>query len=306
LQGGTEQALEIEGRTPPAPDRQPIVRSVAITPGYFETFQLSVIRGRDFSNDDGTVGRGAVIINQHFADLHFHGEDPLGRRLRLTQGAGPGSGAPTPWLTIVGVAPTIRQRRTAPADPIAFLPFRALAPTAMTIVFKSHDDAAALAVVRERVTAIDPRLPVFREVSVRQVLADAQWNGRVSAGLVRGISAVALCLAVAGLYAATAHATAQRRRELAIRMALGARRRHVRHVVLAAGIRQIVVGLVVGLLCTLAWEAAFYTGQAGLRLSDWRVLVPATLVLAVVAGGACLVPAARAARIDPLAVLRRT
>jgi putative ABC transport system permease protein len=305
LQGGTEQSLEIEGRSPAAPDRRPAVRSVAITPGYFETFQLSVIRGRDFSNDDGAAGREAVIINQRFADLHFRGEDPLGRRLRLTQGAGPQS-ATTPWLTVVGVAPTIRQRRTAVSDPVAFLPFRTVAPAAMTIVFRSPDDAAALAVVRERVTAIDSRLPVFRVASVRQVLADAQWNGRVSAGLIRGISAVALCLAVIGLYAATAHATAQRRRELAIRMALGARRRHIRHAVLTAGLRQIVVGLVVGLLCTLAWEAAFYSGQAGLRLSDWRVLVPATLVLALVAVVACLVPAARAARIDPLAVLRRT
>jgi ABC-type antimicrobial peptide transport system permease subunit len=176
----------------------------------------------------------------------------------------------------------------------------------MTIVFRSRDDAAALAIVRERVAAFDSLLPVFREASVRQVLENAQWNGRISAGLVRGISAVALCLAVIGLYAATAHATAQRRRELAIRMALGAGRRQVRHAVLGAGLRQIGVGLVVGLLCTLAWEATFYSGQAGLRLSDWRVLIPATLALALVALGACLVPAARAARIDPLAVLRRT
>jgi predicted permease len=306
LQGGKEQSLEIESRSPAAPDRRPVVQSVAITTGYFEAFRLAVIRGRDFSNDDGAAGREAVIVNQRFADVHFRGENPLGRRLRLTQRAGPGDGAPTPWLTVVGVAPTIRQRRTAVPDPIVFLPFRAEAPAAMTIVFRSRDDAAALAIVRERVAAFDSLLPVFREASVRQVLENAQWNGRISAGLVRGISAVALCLAVIGLYAATAHATAQRRRELAIRMALGAGRRQVRHAVLGAGLRQIGVGLVVGLLCTLAWEATFYSGQAGLRLSDWRVLIPATLALALVALGACLVPAARAARIDPLAVLRRT
>jgi putative ABC transport system permease protein len=166
--------------------------------------------------------------------------------------------------------------------------------------------AAALTALRAEVAAIDPDLPVFEEASIQQVIDGVEWNGRVSERLVRSITSVALLLAVAGLYTVIAHSVSRRATEIAIRMTLGARSSHVHGVVAREALGHLALGLGLGVLLILLWDSASYSGRAGLRVSDWRVLLPAMLVLSTVALIACAVPARRAARLDPQKVLRET
>jgi len=305
LQGGPEAQLEVEGRPAGGPTDAPVVRTVAITPAYFETLALPMSRGRAFAPDDGAPRREAVVVNRRFVVLHFPRDEPIGRRIRLAAPGQPKEPA-SAWLTIIGVSPTVRQRLTAAADPVVYLPYRTAPTQTVVVAIRTRGDAATgLTALRDEVAAIDPALPVFRAAGIQQVFDDAEWNGRVSSGLMHAISAVALLLALVGLYTVTAHRVSLRLGEIAIRLALGARSSHVHRTLLGVALRQIGLGLTIGLACTGAWDTIFYSGQPGLRLVDWHVLLPAALFLGMVALAACAVPAARASRLNPLTVLRR-
>ena len=309
LGGASARALAIEGRAPAAAEVPPTVWTLTISPPYFSAIGVPLLRGRTFGDTDGTAGAEAAIVNQRFAEMFFPNGDAIGHRIRLTEPTATGTAAATPApMTIVGVSPTLRQRSGLDLDPVVYLPLRAGPPAVAAIVVRTSSDAAAIAPrLRDAVRAIDPNLPLYRLMPMEQAIAESQWNARVSNMIATTIALVALGLAAVGLYAVTAHAVVQRTQEIGIRMALGAGTPHVVGIVVRRAMAQLVLGLVAGTGCILAWERVFdaNTGAARLyRLSDPANLAAVSLVLLLVAVIASIAPAWRAAHLDPVLALR--
>jgi predicted permease len=297
--GAPRRRLLIDGR-PIGSDAAADVLTVGIGVRYFQTVGLRVSRGRAFTDEDGTSGRDTAIVNQRLADMFFAGDDAIGRRIRTPRDAGGVDQGP--WLTIVGISPTVRQRALPDPDPVVYVPFRATAPATAVLLVRGHDDPGAIVpLLREEVRALDPNLPLYRAMTLQQAAWESGWNGRVSAGLITTIAFIALGLATIGLSASTAHAVVQRTREIGIRVALGARPGQVMVLILRRGLLQIGAGLAAGAVCAFIWERLF--GAPG-TLTAAENLLAVAAVLIVVAGGACLWPARRAARLDPVRALR--
>jgi predicted permease len=306
-QGGARRTLEIDGRSVQAGTERPSITTVIINPTFFDTIGASIRRGRGFTDADGGKGAETVIVNQQFVSQFFSGEDPIGRRIRFPPNEPAPGQEPPVWRTIVGISPTIRHSRPQDAEPpaVAYIPLRQ-EPSgfAVLLVRTRVDPGVIMSAVRREVQAIDPDQPVFTVQTMDQMLAQQRWPFRVF-GTVFGIFAfIALILAAVGLYAVMAYSVTQRTQEIGVRMALGAASRQVSWLVLRRAIVQIVIGLTLGL--TGAWFA-------GQLLSPLLVVTPRdpstfvgiALLLVVVALAACLIPARRATRLDPLVALRQ-
>ena len=305
LGGASTRLLAIDGRAPAAGETAPTVWTLTVSPPYFAAIGLQLLRGRGFGDNDGVAGAEAAIVNQRFAEMFFPNDDAIGHHIRLTDVNA--SGSPPPWMTIVGVSPTVRQRSLPDPDPVVYVPIRAAPPASAAIIVRTAAEAAAIAPrLREAVRAIDPDLPLYRLMPMEQALVESQWNARVSNMIATSISLIAVCLAAVGLYAVTAHAVVQRTQEIGIRMALGARAQHVVGIVVRRAMVQLALGFVAGVGCILGWERLFNEGggAGGQRMSDPMNLLAVSAVLVVVATIASIAPAWRAAHLDPVIALR--
>ena len=235
--------------------------------------------------------------------MFFPNDDPLGQRIRLTGGGEPDEEAP--WLTIVGISPTVRQTMSTTPGPVAYLPYRAEPiPFQHLLVRGARGTDAATTTMREIVGRLDPDLPITRVWTLEGVLAQTLFIPRLIGSLLGAFAWVALVLSAVGLYGVTAYAVTQRTQEIGMRMALGARAGHVGWMVLRGGLIRLGAGFAVGV-----WGAL----TIGRLFEDWLVDTPPTDPLtqasvAALLGGvavvACLLPARRASRLDPLAALR--
>ncbi|MBA2355613.1 MAG: FtsX-like permease family protein [Acidobacteria bacterium] len=300
--GATVRGLAIDGRST-ADEVPPTVSTVTVSRQYFETIGLSVLRGRDLNERDGAAGHQTAIVNERFVAMYFPDEDPIGRRIRLINPNEPSSAA---WLTIVGVCPSVRQRpQGIDPDPVVYLPLRGAPPTNAAVILRNSSDPSSLAaLVRQEIRALDPELPLYRVRTMDRVVSESRLNGWVSQALVTVIACIALGLSVIGLYAVTAHAVAQRTREIGIRMALGARPRQVMRLVLQRAVRQLGLGLLAGIACTAAWERLLEDPTQRYRMTDPVVLMMIAVLVIVVAFAACLWPARRASWLEPVVALR--
>jgi putative ABC transport system permease protein len=296
------RSVAIAGRDASRAEAASTVGTVSIGRRYFETFGVGILRGRDFRREDGVAGSTPVIVNQRFADLYFPEQDPLGQRFQLRGQHETESGPP---LTIVGVAPDIPHGRGADG-PVVYQSFAASSPATAVLVLRHRPgDTTVAAALRERARALDRDLPLFRTMSMERVVRDAAWNPRVSAGLINSISTIALILAVVGLYGVTAHTVAARAREIGVRVALGAHPRDVRWLVLRRALVQLAVGLPLGVALTALWNRAFIVESNDADVSRYLVVIGVVAVTITAVGlVACLVPAQRAAQLDPLVTLR--
>jgi putative ABC transport system permease protein len=301
--GGTEQQLDVEGQSRAAGDAAPSVWTVGITSQYFGTLALPLERGREFASAARAPDANTVIVNRRFVDLFLHGEDPIGKRIRLTPTT-PASAQASAWLTVIGVAQSIRQRTPRVPDPVVYVPFAALAPATANLLLRSAADHARLtAVLRDEIRALDPNLPIYRALTMAQVIEEVEWNGRVASRLVRLIAMIAFAFALVGLYAVTVHGVAQRSQEIGIRMALGAHASHVGRMVFAGALLQVTLGLALGLAGTLVWDATFESGFEA-QFTSPGVFASITALLAAGTVAACAIPARRAVTLDPVVVLR--
>jgi putative ABC transport system permease protein len=298
--------FSVEGR--PAPDPADVPQAVMRTAsaGYLSAMGIALVRGRAFDEDDRADATPVVLINQTLARRFWPDADPLGARLTL----GRPDSDPT-WRTIVGVVADARQSGPVdPVDPEILFPYTQ-DPVGWfqgtTLVVRTGGDPRALgegAVARLRAAA--PEVPVTRVRTMPELLSEALTRERFGALLMGLLSAVALALAVGGMYGVMAYAVGRRGREIGIRLALGARPGEVLVMVLREGVRLGVVGAGLGLAAALALSRVL-RGQ----LHDVSPADPATfagvglLLLAAAALGA-LLPARRAARLDPVEVLRES
>jgi putative ABC transport system permease protein len=240
--------------------------------------------------------------------MHFAGEDPIGRRIRLT--AEPSQIAPpaTPIVaTIVGITPTVRQRNFQDAlpDPVVYLPLRAQAPAFAVLMLRTTGDPAALTTtVREEVRAIDPDLPLFGIMTLDQALAQERWQYQVFGTMFGVFALIALTLSAVGLYAVTAYSVSQRTQEIGVRMALGARAPQVWWLVLRGALLQLAIGLTLGVGGAVGVARLLQTILVKSGTPDSATLALIAALLALVSLAACFLPARRATRLDPVQALR--
>jgi putative ABC transport system permease protein len=295
-----DRRLEAAGGSVFQPADAPVVSAVTVGSGYFEALGLTLIGGREFAEAGSAT---ETIVNQRFAEMYFAVQSPLGQSISL--GAQPSSKAGSEVLTIVGVAPTLRQRLRGDAEPVIYLPYQTTAPPTTSLIVRNATDTAALVpVLRREVQAIDPNIPLYRVQTLKEFIREIGWNGRLSRSLLTVLVSVALGLSMVGLYAVTAHATTRRSREIGLRMALGAQPRQVRRLLLKRVVAQLAMGFVGGVLCTFAWSRMFSSGQRDVSVTNPWDLALVVVLLIGVAVLATLEPVRRATRLDPVSVIR--
>ncbi len=306
--GAGSRALEIEGRPEADPKRVPQVTTLFVSDTYFDTLGVTMRQGRPLRDVDGKAGSEAVVVNARFVAQHFPGEDVIGKRIRLKPGGrGPEAKQEKPWMTIVGVAPTVRQRNVQDVDPdaVAYLSYRLEPPTGTAILVRSQADPASLtSAVREAVQATDPDQPVFGVQTMEQAFAQNRWPYRVFGSMFTIFALIALVLSAVGIYAVTAYSVTQRTQEIGVRMALGAQPGQVSWLILRQGLVQLAIGLTLGTAGALAAAPVLRALLVQITPSDPVTLIGIGVVFAMVTVCACLIPARRATRLDPLVALR--
>ena len=294
------RSFSIEGRTF-APGQNAAAAYRVTCPGYFKALGIPIVRGRDFEARDATSAAPVVIINEETAKQYWPGEDPIGRRIKLGRAQ-----SSNPWMTVVGVVGNVRHfGLDDPARREMFRPYSQAAWPMMTIVAKTAGAPSGFAgAVRGALQRIDPNLPVGLTTTMETIETNSTGGRRFPMLLLAAFGAVALALAVVGIYGVVSCAVTQRTREIGIRMALGARRAAVIRLVLMGAMRPVAAGLAVG-----AVGAAFASRLLGALLydvtpGDAGVIGGIAVLLALCAIAASLVPGTRATRVDPATVLR--
>ena len=309
LVAGASRTLEIDGR--PAAEGTPAPEVVALRVGerYFESLDAPLLRGRGLTFDDGRAGAVPVaVVNERFAARFFPGADVLGRRIRLRWPGGP----PEPWLTIVGLGPTIRQRATEPdPDPVVYVPYRPWADPGPIVqqsfvlhALTAGSPASFVPQMREAVRAVAPDQPVYEAQPLSTTLRDRLWTYVLFSGLLTVFAGVALVLASIGIHSVTAYAVTQREHEIGIRTALGARPGQVVWAVVRRTLAQVGAGLVLGAAGAFAAGRVIQGLLVQVSPEDPATLAAVLAVLAAVTTAACVGPARRAAALDPVAALR--
>jgi putative ABC transport system permease protein len=307
--GGFLRQMSIDGRPIAAGERAPEVTVVSVSAGYFDTLGVRLIRGRTFTDADGTPGHESTVVNQRFVAMHFPGEDPLGRRITLVDGAPVRANdvSPNAVVTIIGVVPTVRQRnfQEPDPDPVAYLPYRADPQRFVMLIVRSGADAARITpLVREEMRAIEPDLPLFQIQTMDALMAQLRFTFRVFGSMFAIFAVIALVLSAVGLYAVTAYSVSQRTQEIGVRMALGAQSQQVLWLVLRRALLQLAIGLPIGVAGAFAVGQLMQSVLAQTSGRDPLTIGAIAVLMCVVSLVACFWPARRATRLDPVAALR--
>ena len=299
--GDNGGSMQVEGVTYATDNEVPNGRWLAVSPGFFGTFEIKASRGRVLDASDRAGGNPVIVVNQAFADKYFPGADPLGRRIR--QG---GLTTKLPWMTVVGVVPTAYSGDTQePRAAAYYAPLPQHHQPFISMAVRTAGAPMSLTKpVRDAVTQLDPDVPIYRVYSMDQALARPTWFIRVFGTMFMIFGAIALFLASMGLYAVMSFSVSRRTREVGIRMALGAQAGQVVRLIFRQGAWQLGLGLVVGLV--LAAFLARFTSIILFQVNprDPVIFGGVVVVLTVVGIVACLIPARRATRVDPLTALR--
>jgi predicted permease len=290
----------VEGHEPPAGQDAPRTGFRPITPGYVEAMGMRLLGGRSVTPDDRANTAPVGVINEHLAREAFGQSDPLGRILLL------GSGEEQSRLRVVGVVADVRQSdlRT-PSHPEIYLPQSQTGLSRMYVVARTDSDPGlALQALQQAVQTVDQDAFVSRSMVVRDVVERSHADTRFVAEMLGLFGLVALLLGGVGVYGVTAHAVSQRKRDIGIRMALGADRGRVALRTFLEGMAPVTVGIATGLLLAL-WGARMMAGLLyGVTATDPVTLVVAPALLAAIGATSLALPALRASRIDPVRSLR--
>jgi predicted permease len=304
--GGSLRQLSIEGRAAPPGEPLPTVSYVFVGRHYFGTLGLRLARGRQFSDDNGAMDRQSAIVNERLASMFFPSTDPLGQVIRIVPaGTAPHAGAP---LTIVGVTSTLPQfgPRELSAEPAVYVPLAAEPSPGrlLSIIVRGRGLAVTAPLVREDLRAIDPDLALYSVQTMDQVIARTRFPSRLLGSLFGLLALIALVLSAIGLFALTAQGVVQRTQEIGVRMALGAQATDVVWLFLRRTLAQLAVGLGIGLTGALSTGKLLQTFLVRMEPRDPITLGCITLLLIAVAAAASILPARRAARVDPVVALR--
>jgi len=301
-QGIGQLTVDIDGQPRATTETPRLARVASVGPGFFETFRVAAAQGRTLNARDGMPGAEAVVVNQRFAEQHFPGQDPIGRRIMLRPDA-----ADTVWAQIVGVVPHVRHADLTSNElhAVVYRPMRMTTATGFSVALRSHQPVETLAAgLRSTVQALDQDLPVSQIRTMEDNLARQRWPFRVFGSLFVLFAVFGLVLSTIGMYSVTAYSVGQRRTEIGLRMALGAQPSQVSWVVVKRALVQLAVGLPVGLGLAWAVTKGMESLLVGIRPGDPVTMVSIFFIVATVTLIACLVPARRAARLNPTTALR--
>lgn len=270
-----------------------------VSPGYFRTMRIPLLRGRAFEDRDGPEAPGVALVSRTAAREIWPDREPLGRRMRFGSTDGP-------WVTVVGVVEDVKnQMITDRPEPFVYLPLAQAYDPAVNVLVRAAGERARVApLLRQAILAEDPSVSLGSVLSVAQVTGLGTLPQKIGAGLSTGLGVLALFLSGLGLYGVVAFLVAQGTREIGVRMALGASRRRVLFTVVRNALGLALPGLVVGGILALALAQGmrgFLLGVSPLDPPAYLAVVGALLVMILVAG---LVPARRASRIHPMEALR--
>jgi predicted permease len=297
---GNPDGFYIEGQPEPRPgETRPGVRTV--TGRYFETMELPIRLGRAISEQDGADSPRVVVLSESVARQYWpdypRGADPVGRRIKL-------GNALSPWLTVVGVSGDVKDWFFGEPQPAAYISSAQAPQHAMTLLLRTAGDPLGVAArARAAVRAVDRNPPLYDVKSMEQIVA-VQTSGVGAAAFSMEIyAAIALLLAVTGVYALTSYSVAQRTHEIGIRMALGAGRGDVLKMVVRQSFRTTGTGLAIGLPAAVILTKIMSSVLANVVPMDLRLVAAFTVLLGGSALLASYVPARRAARVDPMVAL---
>jgi putative ABC transport system permease protein len=284
--------FHIAGRPSAAPGQPDLAELKWASPGYFAVLGISLKRGRTFTNDDGIRGPKAVIVNQAFVQAFLPNEEPLGRSVEYGE--------------IVGVVgDTKTATLSAAAKPAIYQPFGQSPIPYLTVVLRTVEKpSAVIGAARASVAELDAALPMFNAMSLEDAVGASASRSRLSAWLVGGFAGLALLLAVIGIYGVVSYLVRERRRELAIRVALGGRPEQIVRHVLGSGVRLVAFGLGIGLIVALSGSRVLHSLLYEITPTDPTTYAVVCLTMVAVALAACWGPARRAARVDPAAAMQ--
>jgi predicted permease len=282
-----------------APDVGIRIYRHAISPGYFRAMGMPLLEGRDFTEADARSAEQRVaIVSRTMAARHWPGQSALHKRLRLG----------TQLYEVVGVVGEVQHRgllEPDSADPDVYFPLFQLPSRAFAVMARTEGDPhATVSAIRETVRSLNPSVPIFSVATGEELVAQQTIDVRFSSVLLGGFALVALTLTMIGVYGVTAYTVSRQTRQVGIRMALGASRGHVLRLIVRGGLTFIVAGLTIGVVAAFGLTRLLSSLIYGVSATDPATFAAVATILAAVALLACLIPAMRATRIDPVVALR--
>ncbi|HEX4385420.1 MAG TPA: FtsX-like permease family protein, partial [Myxococcales bacterium] len=298
--GTSDRSYEIEGYQPRPGEPKPESQFHAVGGGYFETLRIPLLQGRAFTAADDARSAQVALVNQAWVRRYFPGRDVLGVRLRLTVGTGR---AAESFRTVVGVVGDVRELGVdKPAPPSFYLPLEQLSPTQMDLVVRAPP--AVVQQVRETLSHLDTAQPVDRIQPLRQITDAALAQRRFPLQLLGAFAVLALLLSALGIYGVTSYSVAQRTREIALRMAVGATEQRVLQMVLGAALRTAAIGATAGVAGALLLTRIMSSMLYGVSATDPVTYLVTVGLFGFVALTASALPARRASRTNPMTALR--
>ena len=296
--------VDVEGHIA-GPNEDRMASFVMVSTGYFAAMRYPILEGRDFTDQDDTLGFNAAVVNEVMAKRFWPGASPVGRRFRMAAGV-----APVDTFTVIGVVGAGKYRSLAEAPaPLLYLNYlqRPLASLFMSVVLRSGASPAQIGpILRREIQRLDPGVEPAAVETMEEHIRPAFEPVRVAASAMSGLSAMALLLASIGVYGVMAYLVGRRFQEIGVRMALGAKPADVLWLMLGQGMRLVALGMAAGLGAALSLTHLLGSVLYGVNASDPATFASVAAILGGVTGLACLLPARRALRVDPLVALRQS
>jgi putative ABC transport system permease protein len=297
---GWQLDLAIENR-PTTPGKLQTAVRLAVTPGYFDTFHIPILDGRNFGQRDSVHSLPVAIVSRRFADIYFGGASPIGHRIRLGDNK-----SKDPWLTIVGISQEANYSLwESDLPPAVYTSFAQQPLLGSTIAVISDGDPMALAAsARKALASIDPGVPIDPVQTYRALIRDNLIGLMYAASMLALDAFIALLLSAIGIFAVMANLVGERTREIGVRLAMGASKEDVMRIILRRASWLTATGLVIGLALAFALARLVANLLRGVRPDDPFTFAIVTVVIVCVALAASWFPARQASRVDPMQALR--
>jgi putative ABC transport system permease protein len=301
-QWGINGDFQIEGRPQDKAGKAPQAEFRVISPGYFHALGIPILRGRDFSDQDGTESHRAAIVNEALARRYYPGEDPVGKRVQAWS---------PDWSVIVAVVGDVKQSKlNHQTDPEIYVPYHQMDLSGYSLPMSLAVSSAKVApetltsAVRAAVREVDPDQPIYNVKTMERVVADSVSDRRLYVVLFGVFAIIAVTLAAAGIYGVMSYLVTQRTQEIGIRLALGAQQSAIARLVVGQGLWMAILGVALGLVGSLALNRLLTGLLYGVKPTDPVILAAVCFFLVMVAVAASYIPARRAMQLDPIATLR--